>query len=909
MSFLRQCCLRLLALFRSRHAERELSREIASHLALLEEKYLAEGMSPSEARYAAQRAFGGVAQVQERQREARSFRAIDNGWIDLKLGGRMLLKSPGLTVVGGLGMAIGIAIGAVVYEGFHSYLDPESLPLDHGHELVGVEVWDRAINNQERRILHEFVEWKSALTQLRDLTAWRTLSRNLLVPGGVAEPVEFAEITASGFTAARVPPLLGRTLQAADEQPNAGPVIVLGYEEWQKRFAGDRHVIGRQVRLGETTHTVIGVMPAGFTFPVNQRLWTALRADPLEFAHRDGPSLNLVARLAPGATRESAQAELTAFGRRHAEAFPQTHQHLQPRIVPYGAVIFDDISSREALAAQGALLLLLLVVSANVAILVYARTARRAGELAIRTALGASRGRIVGQLFMEAVALAGVSAIAGLGLAQVALSQIGFYASQSVVVPFWIDFKLSSGTVGVCALAVLGCAAVIGVGPALQATGRGMHSVLQRISVDRNGLRLGKTWTALVILQIAISVALLPLALDHGADAVRHVLAEPGFAAERYLTARLVLDRETVPAEKLKVYEATFAAKRMQLIREVMQRIAADPGVSAVTVALHTPGYEPTVWIETEGVPNPPATGPDGPPAGTFDHRARFTRAEPGFFNAFNVPLLSGRAFAPADLEAGSPAVIINRSCARQLFGEGDALGRRFRYAEGYRAGGRMRAPEGIVPDRWYEIVGVVSDFPNEVDKQLTNAKVYHPMRPGEFGVAHLAVRLDGDPTVFTGRLRHIVTDIAPTLRLHDAMTLDQVLRKEQGAMRFVLLAIAIVTASLLLLTGAGIYAMMSFTVAQRRREIGIRAALGADARQLLAGIFARALRQISIGVVAGVMITVAFNAAAGTLFDERRAIILFSVAGIIALVAVLSTLGPARRGLAIQPTEALRDE
>jgi putative ABC transport system permease protein len=907
MPSVRRLFLRLLAPFRSRHAEHELNREIASHLALLEEKYLAGGMSPTEARNAALRAFGGVAQVQEHQREARSFRGIENWWLDLKLGGRMLVKSPGLTIVGGLGMAIGIAIGAVVYEGFNSYLDPDTLPLDRGDELVGVEMWDSANNNQERRLLHEFSAWKQELTQLRDLAAWRTLTRNLLVPGGVAEPVGFAEMTASGFTAARVPPLLGRTLQPADEQPNAEPVIVLSYEAWQRHFAGDYKAIGQQVRLGETAHTVIGVMPKGFAFPVNQRLWTALRADPLVFARRDGPFLNLVARLGSGATRESAQAELTDFGRRLADAFPETHQHLRPRVTRYGAVIFDDLSQGQAMAAQSVLVLLLLVVSANVAILVYARTARRAGEIAIRTALGASRGRIVAQHFMEAVALAGAAAVVGLVLAQIALSQISSFVDAP---PFWIDFKISLGTVGACAAAVLGCAAVIGVIPALQATGRGMPSALQRIAVDRNGMRLGKTWTALVITQIAISVALLPLALDHGANAVKQVLAEPGFAAERYLTARLVLDRETVPAEKAKAYEAAFAAKRMTVIRDVVQRIEAAPGVSGVTVALHTPGYEPNVWIEVEGVPSPLARGPDEPPAGMFGHRVRFTRTDIGFFNTFSVPLLSGRFFSNADLEPSSPSVIVNRSFAQQIVGEGNALGRRIRYVEGHRAGGRVRLPDGVVPGTWFEIVGVVSDFPNEIDKQLTNAKLYHPMRPGEFGVAHLAIRLDSDPMVFVGQLRNITADIAPNLRLHDTITLDQALRKEQGAMRLVLLVIVIVTASLLLLTGAGIYAMMSFTVAQRRREIGIRTALGANARQLLTGIFARAARQIAIGVSIGIIVTVAIDAAdGGDLLGERRAIILLTVAAISALVAALSTIGPARRGLAIQPSEAIRDE
>lgn len=337
--------------------------------------------------------------------------------LDIKLGGRMLIKYPVVSLVGGLGLAVAIAIGAGFFD--VAAVVRSTLPFEEGERIVAIENWDTEWNNQERRIPHDFVMWRDELKSIENLGAYRTIGRNLIIPGGETELVYAAEMTASGFALARVPALLGRTLLDADEHAGAPPVVVIGHDLWLTRFASDPGIIGREIRLGSTVHTVVGVMPEGFAFPISHRTWIPFRADPNRHARREGPGIHVFGRLAEGATLESAHAELTTIAQRMASAFPDTHERLRPRVVPYTMQLFDDMEGWEIPFLQGLILLLLVVVCVNVAILVYARTATRQGEIAVRSALGASRRRIVAQLFIEALVFSAVSAVIGLAVARV----------------------------------------------------------------------------------------------------------------------------------------------------------------------------------------------------------------------------------------------------------------------------------------------------------------------------------------------------------------------------------------------------------------------------------------------------------------------------------------------------------
>jgi putative ABC transport system permease protein len=765
---------------------------------------------------------------------------------------------------------------------------------------VALESWDAEIDNQERRILHDFTAWRDELTSVRDLGAYRDIERTLVVPGGQAEPVAVAEMTASGFRLARVRPLLGRPLVEEDERPGAPAVAVIGHEMWRARFGADSGIVGRDVRLGSTVHTVVGVMPEGFAFPFDHHFWIPLRADPSLYERRKGPGIQVFGRLAPGATLEQAGAELAALGTRAAAAHPRTHAQLRPRVMPYTAQLYDDLQGWELPAMQLLLTLLLVVVCANVAVLVYARTAARQGEVAVRTALGASRRRIVGQLFVEALVLSALAA--GLGLA---VARVQFGSAEALLkplggAPFWMEFGLSRGTVMfVLGLALLG-AVIVGVLPALQATGGRMQSGLQRLSAGGGGMQLGRTWTLLIVAQVALAVAALPVALHFAWEFLRYGTAAPGFAAEEYLTAVVMMDREAPPTAEAEAYGRAFDARYADRRAELVRRLEAEPGVADVAVALDLPGQEPTVRVQG-----------DGPGEAAEGHETRFARVDAGFFDVFRVPLLAGRGFQSADLGPEATTVVVNPAFVRRALGGGAAPGRRIRYVDGYRDGGVERLPDGVEPGRWYEIVGVVGDLHNAMEPDATDALVYHPLAPGEGYPVSLALRMRGaDPAAFSGRLHQLAAGLDPSLRLRRVLSLDEVLRQLQLGFRMAALAITLVTVSVVLLSAAGIYALMSFTVTRRRREIGIRAALGADPRRILRSIFSRAAGQLGLGLAVGLAVAgVLDTATGGALMAGKGVLLLPGVSALMMAVGLLAALGPARRGLRIQPMEALREE
>ena len=337
---------------------------------------------------------------------------------DIKLSIRLLIRNPGLTLVSSLGIAVGIAITAGMFGFLHAMLAP-TLPLDEGDRIVALENWDVAKNNENQQSLHDFVTWRDQMTSVVEISAYQNHIATLQTGDRLPEMVHVAAMSASGFRVARVPALLGRFLTPEDERDAATRVVVIGYDVWQARFGQDPAVLGQQVRLGPTHYTIVGVMPEGFAFPVNHQYWVPLRVNPTATARGAGPELWVFGRLAPGATMASAQAELTVIGQSTAAAFPQTNAMLRPQVLEYTKPITDvqDMGIGTWALMQLTVSLVLIVVALNVAILLYARTTTRRGEIAVRTALGASRGRIVSQLFVEALVLTVAPALLGLALA------------------------------------------------------------------------------------------------------------------------------------------------------------------------------------------------------------------------------------------------------------------------------------------------------------------------------------------------------------------------------------------------------------------------------------------------------------------------------------------------------------
>ncbi|HYR07194.1 MAG TPA: ABC transporter permease [Longimicrobium sp.] len=811
------------------------------------------------------------------------------------------MKYPGLALVGGLGMAVAIAIGAGSFAFFYSGLYP-TIPLDEGHRIVALENWDVKASNEERQSLHDFAEWRREMKSVQDVAAFRTVGRNLFTGQGAGEPVPVAEMTASGFSVARVAPLLGRPLLDEDEREGAPRVLVIGYEVWKTRFEGDPGIIGREVRVGTAQHTIVGVMPEGFAFPVNHRFWAPLRADPQDYARGQGPEIYVFGRLAPGATREQAQAELTTLGRRAAAAFPRTHERLRPQVLPYTYPLMDiqDVTLAEVGLMQLMVSLLLVVVCVNVSILVYARTATRQGEIAVRSALGASRRRIVSQLFAEALVLSAGAAVVGLLLAQVVLWQAAAIMEQEDAgTPFWTDYALDLPTVLYVVGLTLLAAVIVGVLPALQATGKRLEASLRQMG-GGTGMRLGRTWTVLIVAQVAIAVSALPAAMGTGWKQIRHATTQPRYAADEYLAAWLSEDREIPADADREVWQREADARYGARLEELVRRLQAEPGVAGVTFASSTPGGEPGSTIRVDGVPAP-AESPSG-------HAVQSTRVNAGYFDALGVPLLAGRPFGARDLVDSAGAVIVTRTFVEQVLGGGSALGRRIRYAPP----AEDDEDAEVRPARWYEVVGVVEDLHvNAMDPELISPAVFHPLAPAQAYPAFLVVHVRGRaPADFAPRLREIMAAVDPMLKLSPTRSLDGIDRQEKEALRLVALVVGMVTLAVLLLSAAGIYALMSFTVTRRRREIGIRAALGADPGHLLRGVFSRSVRQLALGLGVGIGVAVLLEVLTqGGVMDGKGAVLLPAVAMLMLGVGMLAAIGPARRGLRIQPMDALRQE
>jgi hypothetical protein len=335
-----------------------MSEEIALHIEMETDRLVREaGLDRAEARRRALVTFGGLEQHKEALREGRGLAWLGGMSLDLKLGLRMLVKYPGLSLAAVVGMAVAVAIGTVSFGVIYTIIDPR-LPLDEGDRIVTIENLDaRGGNGGRRTHLHGLAVWRETLRAVEELSAFRTVERNIISRDGRPESVRIVEMSGSGFRIARVPPSMGRYLDDEDEREGAPPVVVIGYDVWQGRFGGDSGVVGRTLQLGAVPHTVIGVMPPGFAWPVNNRVWTPLRLDPLDFERGKAPVIEVVGRLAPGATLDEARAQVTTIGQRLAADHPESHGRIRPRILPYGhsfldspqlAWVFHPCSSRSA---------------------------------------------------------------------------------------------------------------------------------------------------------------------------------------------------------------------------------------------------------------------------------------------------------------------------------------------------------------------------------------------------------------------------------------------------------------------------------------------------------------------------------------------------------------------------------
>lgn len=883
---------------RTRQVDADLNEEFRLHIELRAEDLVRAGMTPADAMRKARAEFGSTEYHVENARNARGLRWFDEtrfSWIDLKLGGRMLVKYPVLTIVGGISMAFAIWVGAGTFEAIRQLVFP-TIPLPEANRIVVLQNWDASANRPELRATHDFVAWRSSLQSVQDLGAYRTVTRNLMITEGLAEPVYTAEMSAAGFRVLRVPPILGRALVESDEQANAPLVGVIGFRLWKSRFNSDSGVVGRTVRLTGAPVTIVGVMPDGFAFPSTQELWVPLRINVSGYDRREGMPIRIFGRLAPGASFDQARTELTNLGRVAARDFPQTHQHLRPQLFTFAEsvrAIGGPGKAMTLLTGNIFVVMLLVLVCTNVGLLMFARAATREAEIIVRSALGASRRRIVMQMFAEALVLGGVAAVVGLTAAGWGM-RWGLELMRSELTdasgnfPFWIDGKLSPMTLAYTVFLTMLAAAIAGILPGLKIT-RNIGDRLKRAAAAAGGAHFGGMWTAVIVLQLAVTMGFPVATFFVRKDAANLERQSLPFPVDQYLSVRLEMERASTEPGADTSADA-FQARYVAAAQKLEARLQSEPGVADVVFAEHLPNqYHPNNQIEV-----------DAGAVAPHDERGHVigsSKVDPKYFSVLGVSMLSGRWFNSSEARPDARVVVVNKSFVDRVMGGNNPIGRRIRYVSSRNADAQP----------WYEIIGVAPDV--GIKSGWGPAGIYHPLvRPAMYPL-NAAIHVRGDPNVFASRLRAIATDVDVTLRLTDLMPLRNVLTGEVKFHVFWVTLTTIVSIMVLVLSLVSIYAVMSFAVSRRTREIGVRVALGGSPWRIVTAVFKQPLRQLGLGLVAGTLLVWALTGGTDNGVPTLAEIgALGAYTALMIVVCLTACVVPTRRALAVQPTEALRD-
>jgi predicted permease len=822
--------------------------------------------------------------------------------LDAKLGLRMLLKQPLITTVAVLALGLGIPASLALLHGMDVFFS--DLPVPDGHRVVGIRHHDVELQDPRFSSVHDFERWRD-LASLESIGAVRSYPVNLGTEEDGVSTVRAAQLTASSFGILRTRPLLGRPLDASDERDGAPDVLLIGEELWNVRFARDPDIVGRSIRIGRTPHTVVGVMPADFRFPAWTELWLPFRARAVDFPVGAGPRALVFGRLAGGVSIEDARVEMEGLTARAASDDPARFERLQGEVVGMATLLLNADAAHASVWGQTELVImqalifgLLLVVCGNVGTLILARTAARANEITIRTALGASRARILTQLFVEALVLAMVATGLGLLLANAFARWVMRVLAPHDLLPYWADLTLTPRIVGIAlGLAAL-CAAVAGILPALSSTRRAIQQNLQRTGLRGGAVRFGIGSSLLIVSQIVLSVGFLALGASRVRSAFTFQADDLGFDPDRYVSVTLTVP-ELDPAEVGSASDSTVWRMQVQETqRALLARLSEDAAVVGVAMGAHVPGISPPhrgVILETP----PPGFDP-------VEWDVGIGRVDVSFFAGLGRPILMGRDFNAGDVErpAGTPhtAVIVNESFVRHHFGGRSPLGQRFRYEPRGTAWGALDEEE------WYEIVGVVGSFGTNPDNPARDAAVYHPLAPGEVNPVRFTVEVAGDPEAFVPRLRRIAASVDPVATVSTSL-LAATIRTQSLIFRSIFLLVLALACAAFLLSATGLYALMSFTVSQRTREIGIRSALGASTADIVSAVARRAALQVGVGLALGVAwgwVLLEYGRNEVEVGDIPLTLAL--TAAIAGSVCVGACAHPTLRGLRIQPTEALRE-
>lgn len=865
--------------FTSRQLDDELDEEMWFHLEMATRAYIEKGLSAEQARNVARRDFGGVSHHRDETRDARGMRPVEDLLTDLRVAVRTMLKQRTYAVVAILTLAIGIGATTALWAALYKVL-LQPYPFPESHRIV--TLWEHDLKDPSRTRLvspANFLDWKERSRTLDLVAAAEPFSFDWIGPDG-PERFNVARVTPDFFPLQGLRPVLGRVLAADEFEPGKDNVFVMTESLFRGRFGSDSSLVGRPMVLDSLARTLVGVIPDESMRPFDADMFAPRIPRPNERAMRTGGFWQVVARLAPGVTIEQARVELRGIAGQLASELPGTNRNTGFTVTSLRDAIAGN-ARRTLLVLFGAVGFVLLIACVNVANLQLAEGIRRQRELAIRTAIGAGRGRLVRQLLTESLLIALIGAATGLAIAHAGIAAIRLFAPSDLwqlaelrldaaSVSFALVLALLSA-IAVSALPVL-AAARIQLAQSLAASGRASASRMRRRA--NHLLIVSEVALALVLL---VGTGLLIRSLD--------VLmrSDRGYRTDGVLVTML---------QAWSYYPTP--AQRAEFVRLAEQRLGALPGVESVAMTSSLPLNWPIglerVSVLVEGQSLAPG---DAPPI------VRAAAVTPTYFSTMDIPLLAGRAFTALDVAGSPPVVQVNRAFARRHFGDADPVGKRVRIAF-------MSAPI----DR--EIVGVVGDVRHEGLHSAPEPGVFLPHAQAATGAMHLLVRTNGDAELLRRVVKAELAAINGAMPLTDMTTMNALMSRSLKQRRFQLGLLAAFSATALALAAIGIYGVMSRATSERTHEIGVRLAIGANASEVRWMVLRSGGQLAGFGIAAGVGIAFLLTRfMEGMLFGVTPLdpLTYVGAAIVLLLAAVVASWVPAWRASSVDPVIALRND
>lgn len=802
-----------------------------------------------------------------------------NIYHDFRYAIRMLRKAPGMAGIAILALTLGTGLPTIMFTIVNGVL--RDLPVEQGDRILHLYRTDPTAGRKITSVSHhDFADWRGQQTSFEGIAGFST--EDVTLSGADARPLRRngAFVTANIFDVLRVTPVRGRKFSAEDESPASPLVVITSYAVWQHRFAGDPDVLGQVLSVDGELRTVVGVMPEQFHFPFSEDLWFPLPLQ-LDGKRGEGPYLQVVGRLADGVSIENARAELSTIAARLAEEYPVANGGFSADAMGYTASRMGQRLAGALYTMLGAVSFVLLIACANVANLLLARAVTRGREIAVRTALGAGRLRVVSQFLIEAFVITAIGGVLGTTVAFVGVRLFNQRMAPFIGVS-WIDIRIDGAVLlFVVAVVVVGSLAA-GVLPAIQASGTNLNDVLKDESRGISSLRLGRFSRGLVVGEVALSCALLVVSglMIKGVLKLRAI--DLGMPVQEIVTGEVELPRQ--------VY--TTPESRVQFFEELERRIQNLPGVAAVAMMSDIPATGGARWPVLVG----------NQPVGAELPRVGGMSVTPSFLNVLDAPILEGRGFRDQDRIGAELVVLINESFAHRFFPDQRPVGRTIRI-------GRNAADQ---PPR--TIVGIVPDlFAGGIEEEDGNGPgIYLPLAQNAHVSMQVMVRAVGDPVALTSQIRGAIVSLDPTLALMDVDRVDRLIAR--GTLVFDVFGKLFLFFGLaaLFLASIGLYGVMSFTVSQKTREWGVRMALGAQSRDVVFLVLQQGFKQLIVGLSAGLVLAGALSVPMADIFYQvepwDRSIFAI-VAVILTVTGLFAIFLPARRATKVDPMEALRYE